>query len=104
MQDLNLKLTFTERFYLERLMPLEDSFTNLIAMKSIDKKIGVTDEDKKAANFQMDEIKATWKRTDEPKEFDINPSEVVYLKEKLKEADDKKVLSHELIEVYSAII
>lgn len=99
-----LKLTFTERFYLTQLMPSEDSFTNIISKKSLSEKIGISDEEKEKHNFKIQENKVTWQKTDETTEVELNPNEVIYLKEKLKAADTKKVLSEELVDVYTAIV
>ena len=99
-----LTLTFTERFYLTQLMPSEDSFTNIISKKSLSEKIGISNEEEKKHNFKIETNKCTWKKTGETIEVELNPNEVIYLKEKLKAADAKKVLSEELVDVYTAIV
>lgn len=101
---MKLKLTFTERFFLMRALPTEDTFMNLNIKNDVKEKIDITPEDEKEVDFKPHENGFKWNlEVDKAKEFDLSNSEVQYLKSKLNNLDQKAMLSEQLLEVYKQI-
>lgn len=100
-----LKLTFTERIYLMEIMPQQDSINNLIVRKDLLKRIELQQEESIANKFTTDEQgKSGWRDNGKRKEVKLTEPENLYLKERLKEASEKKNLSEHLIDVYQQIV
>lgn len=100
-----IKLTFTERLHLGRLMPNEDSFDNLVIMEDIRKKIKLSQDDFKKNDFKPDaEGNALWDDKGDTIAIELSNPEKGYLKKKLTEVSEKKKLNNKLIEVYKSIV
>lgn len=99
-----LTLTFTERLFLNGLMSKEDSITNLICRKQILERTDLVEKDFVANKFELINDQTKWVDNKETIVVEISEMEVLYLKEKLVEASNKKKLSNHLIDVYQEIV
>ena len=87
-----MKLTIYERFILEEILPDHGTMLQIITMQSIRNKTKITVKD--IAKYSIKDNTKTgnidWDRSiDNGEEFDLDPAEIEFLKNRYKELDER---------------
>ena len=87
-----MKLTIYERFILEEILPDHETMLQIITMQSIRNKTKITVKD--IAKYSIKDNTKTgnidWDRSiDNGEEFDLDPAEIEFLKNRYKELDER---------------
>ena len=93
------KLTIADRISLQQILPVQDSFENLVMRSDILERTKFTSEEIESNNIKSEDGRISWTET-EPKEYEFHAIEEKYIGDILKKLSDEKKLQALQVNLY----